>query len=138
MSTPFDLLRQRCGLSQAEAAAVLDVRLDTVKSWCSGRNPANARVLAELRVLYRRIVQAGDQLGALRHQPHWVEVGDDGVIKEVTLGAVESTAAAKRLGFPCVGAHEAALGLAIAALPDDVAVTLVPYKVGVETATAKA
>ena len=43
MTSVYDLLRQRCGLSQQEAADVHSTRLDTIKSWCSGRRLAARR-----------------------------------------------------------------------------------------------
>ncbi len=128
MITPYDLLRQRCGLSQQEAADFHKVRLDTVKSWCAGRNTAKPEVLAELRRLYQRIIHASGQLGARI----------DALKGEIALGEAMSDTMARKLGFPCIGAHAAALGLTIAALPDDVTVQLVPWKAGIATATAVA
>jgi len=61
-ATPFAVLAERCGLSQREAAEFLKVRLDTVKSWCAGRNAAKPAVLAELRGLYANIQAAADKL----------------------------------------------------------------------------
>lgn len=84
MSTPFLLLLKRCGLSQHEAADYLNVRLDTVKSWSTGRNTAKPEILAELRKLYRLICKKAEGLR----------------------------------GLPCIGAYSAALGMAIAAMPD--------------------
>jgi hypothetical protein len=133
MRTVYDLLRVRCGLSQQEAAEFHDVRLDTIKSWSAGRNEANPRVLAELRGLYQKIIHASGQLGARIDALK----GDPSSTTEVTLGTAESETAARKLGFPCMGAHAAALGLAIATLGDDVAVALVPYRQGIETANAK-
>src|SRR5271154_5899212 len=60
--TPFAVLAERCGLSQREAAEFLKVRLDTIKSWCAGRNVAKPAVLAELRALYANIQAAADEL----------------------------------------------------------------------------
>lgn len=173
MTTVYDLLRQRCGLSQVEAANMHGVSLNSLQSWCTGRRTAPPGVVAELRALYLDIRRAADELGArVAEQPK--TFADDmaseaarlrqrfihhtrpreplsleqamelsaqmeaakPVEKTVTLGTVESDAAARRLGFPAAGAHAAALGLAIAALPDDVRIELVPYRAGVETAIA--
>ena len=60
--TPFAVLAERCGLSQREAAEFLKVRIDTIKSWCAGRNVAKPTVLAELRELYAKIQAAADKL----------------------------------------------------------------------------
>ncbi|MGE0408738.1 MAG: helix-turn-helix domain-containing protein [Amphiplicatus sp.] len=42
------------GLSQSEAADFLDVRPDTLKSWCSGRRNPPEGIWAPLRALYER------------------------------------------------------------------------------------
>jgi DNA-binding transcriptional regulator YiaG len=58
MTSVYDLLRRRCGLSQQEAADFHKAALGTVKSWCSGRRNAPEGVLAELRTLYAQIERA--------------------------------------------------------------------------------
>ena len=55
MKTTFAAAIQLCGLSQQEAADFLGVRLDTVKSWSSGRNPPPAGVWAMLAQLWVQI-----------------------------------------------------------------------------------
>ncbi len=62
VTSVYDLLRQRCGLSQADAASFHDTRIDTIKSWCSDRRTAPAGVLDELRDLYADISEAGEEL----------------------------------------------------------------------------
>jgi hypothetical protein len=118
---------QRCGLSQSEAAEFHEVGLDTVKSWCAGRNPAPAAALAELRQLHLAISLAATRLAekAVKRLRGGTE-----------LGVVDDDRAALTLGFPCVGAHEAALGLALALL-GDVAVVFRPYARGLLTASVK-
>jgi hypothetical protein len=54
-------LRRHTGVA-AQPLRFLKVRLDTVKSWCAGRNVAKPAVLAELRVLYANIQAAADKL----------------------------------------------------------------------------
>lgn len=55
VTTLFSLLVQACGLSHREAAEILKVRPDTVKSWSAGRNRAPDGVLADLAALASRI-----------------------------------------------------------------------------------
>jgi hypothetical protein len=122
--TAFSALMQRCGLSQREAAEFLDVRLDTVKSWCSGRNPTRHLILAELRQLYRKVERAGRdyakfRLQLLNHQGKQVD-------RYLKIGTALDDRDAKALGFPCVGANMAAIGVAIAHLPDDIELEVVP------------
>jgi hypothetical protein len=124
--TAYKLLMQRCGLSQAEAAEFHEVGLDTVKSWCVDRNPAPAAALAELRQLH-----LGISLAATRLAEKAVKKQRGGTIE---LGTVDSNRAALALGFPCVGAHEAALGLALALL-GDIAVVFKPHARGMLTAS---
>ncbi len=101
--TPYDLLRRRCGLSQAEAAAFHGVRLDTIKSWCSGRNRPAAAVLAELRSLHARIERvAAEALAAIDGAPD---------AEQIELGFAADDHEAQALGWPCVGAQAASLGL---------------------------
>ena len=62
MSSVYNLLRESCGLSQAEAADfVHEVRLDTVKSWSSDRRPAPQFAVNQLQSLLRTIGEAGEQ-----------------------------------------------------------------------------
>lgn len=124
MTTVYELMRQRCGLSQQEAASFHGVRIDTVKSWCAGRNPANEQVLKELRALYQLIVHASGVLGARI----------DSMKGDVFVGLAQDDTQARDLGFPAAGAHHAAIGMAIAALGDGPRILLVPWRTGVETA----
>jgi len=52
----FQKSLQVCGLSQQEAAAFFDVRLDTVKGWCSGRKAVPDGVWSQLADLHRQII----------------------------------------------------------------------------------
>ena len=58
--TTFASALRLCGLSQQEAAAFFDVRLDTVKSWSANRNPVPDGVWQMLADLWRRIEDAAD------------------------------------------------------------------------------
>ncbi|HVI92336.1 MAG TPA: hypothetical protein VM659_28865 [Dongiaceae bacterium] len=113
MKTVFSLLCDRCGLSQTEAAAFLAARRDTVKSWSSGRNRAPDGVIDELRELYTRIEEAAgaasDQIEAL--------IKKDGEPEEIEIGLADDDHEARQLGLPCVGAHEALIGLIVASFP---------------------
>jgi len=106
VKTAYALLLDRCGLSQREAAAIHGVRLDTVKSWSAGRNPTPAGAVEELRALYARIERAaGEALALIEGAP------PEG---EVELGLAGDDHEAQSLGWPCVGAHAAVLGLVAA------------------------
>ncbi len=106
--TPYALLLQSCGLSQSEAAEFHGVRLDTIKSWNSGRAPARPGAIAELRALYAQIVVAAENaLGALR---------DVAGAAEIEIGYPADNDEARALGFPCVGAWRAMCGLVIVKL----------------------
>jgi len=125
---PYNLLRLRCGLSQPEAARLHNVRLDTVKSWCAGRNRPPPAVLAELRALHARIERAAaEALAAIAAAP-----GAD----EIELGYAADDHEAEGLGWPCVGAQAAMLGLVLARL--DRPVHLVPRGSTLATAAAAA
>lgn len=54
-----------CGLSQLEAADFFQVRIDTVKSWSTGRNPPPLGVWKQLASLFDQIQEAAD--GAADH-----------------------------------------------------------------------
>ncbi|MGY3689923.1 hypothetical protein ACVIGA_000003 [Bradyrhizobium sp. USDA 3240] len=120
----YDLMRQRCGLSQTEAAEFQSVRLDTVKSWCSGRRPAPARAVAELRDLYRRILEAGASY-AEQLERRGAHVGEDGSQRYLVGEPLDDQDAIAQ-GWPNKAACLAALGVAIAALPVDAVAELVP------------
>lgn len=110
MSTIFALLCRVCGLSHREAAAFLDVRLDTVKSWSSGRNSAPDRVLDDLAELAAKIDRAADEavdLIAQKSEKH-------GPPDTIDLQLSQTDEDAQERGWPCVGAHHAVLGLTIA------------------------
>lgn len=116
MKTAFALLCDRCGLSQTEAAGFLDARLDTVKSWSSGRKGQSRTpdgVLDELRDLYAKIEEAAsnasDKIEAL--------IDANGEPEELEIGLATDDHEARQLGLPCVGAHEALVGLVIAGFP---------------------
>lgn len=67
--TTFRAALSICGLSQQEAADYIDVRLDTVKSWSSGRGNPPEGVWRTLADLYRRIEDAADFASAQLDPP---------------------------------------------------------------------
>jgi len=113
VTSVYDLLRQRCGLSQADAADFHDTRIDTIKSWCSDRRTAPAGVLDELRDLYADISEAGDELAdVVKLMP---QRDANGVFFQI--GAPLDSRDAIACGFPCEGSCLAAVALAVASLP---------------------
>lgn len=109
MTTTFALLCERCGLSQREAADYLDMRYDTVAKYCQGTRTPPAGALTELRTLYAKIERAAaealDQINRI--------IAETGAEPEIIeLGLSRTDAEARKLGWPCIGAHAAALGLA--------------------------
>jgi hypothetical protein len=113
VTSVYDLLRQRCGLSQADAANFHETRIDTIKSWCSDRRTAPVGVLEELRDLYTDITEAGNELAdVVRLMPRRDVNG-----MAFQIGAPLDNADAIACGFPCEGSCLAAVALAITALP---------------------
>lgn len=101
----FSLLAGRCGLSHREAADFLNARIDTVKSWASGRNRAPDGVIAELRGLYRRIERAAAEVLALAAEQRPAEL---------TLFLARSDDEARERGWPCRAAQAASLAIVAA------------------------
>jgi hypothetical protein len=117
MTSVYNLLREACGISQAEAAEhVHETRLDTVKSWSSDRRPAPQWAINQLQSLSRRIRRAGDiyakHLKALRP-----------LAPSITIPVPRDEDARKR-GFPSTAAMMQAIAIAVSLLPDDVEVDL--------------
>lgn len=110
MATTFSLLSQICGLSHREAAQLLNVRLDTVKSWSTGRNRVPDAVLAELAELAARIEAAAAQTLKQIEET----AAEHGLPDEVELGIASDDAEAGYIGWPCVGAQATCLGLVLA------------------------
>ncbi len=113
VTSVYDLLRQRCGLSQADAASFHDTRIDTIKSWCSDRRTAPVGVLDELRDLYTDISEAGEELADIvKLMP---QRDANGIFFQV--GTPLDNKDAIACGFPCEGSCLAAVAIAIASLP---------------------
>lgn len=62
MKTLYSACLARLGLSQSEAAALHGVRIDTVKSWSSGRNPVPQGVWDDLRSVEAQIAERADMM----------------------------------------------------------------------------
>lgn len=128
--TPFGLLAGLAGLSHREAADLCGVRLDTTKSWASGRNRAPPGTIDVLRALIARqeraAAEAVAQIGAL--------AASHGSPDEIEIGYPADDHEAQSLGWPCVGAWQAMAARVIAAAP--VRIVLVPR--GSTPATAAA
>lgn len=130
--TTFALLTQRCGLSISEAAEFLDVPLNTIKSWSSGRRATPQGVIDELRALYRLIedsaakalIEIGDLLAEAGEPP-----------AEFEIGVAETDGDAKSLGLPCAAAHRTMAGLVAARL--SLPVRIVPRGSTLATKAAK-
>jgi hypothetical protein len=71
MKTLYAACLARLGLSREEAARFHDVRLDTVKSWCAGRNRVPNGAWDELRAYEAAIV---DRSEAIREA--WEDAGE--------------------------------------------------------------
>jgi len=108
----YALLRDRCGLSLREAAEFHGTSENSVMSWSAGRRNPPAGIIAELRALYAQIETAAADLVTLAR-----EAGPE---VEIELGLAADDAEARSIGWPCVGAHAAALGLAAARLDNQV------------------
>lgn len=126
MGSAFRLLRLRCGLSQKEAATLLRVSESSIHNWDQGRRTAPPGVIDDLRRLYLQIESAAQQTLIL------IDSGAEGT--EIEIGLAADDYEAQRLGLPCVGAHEALIGLVIAL--SDRAIKIVPR--GTTSATAGA
>jgi len=100
MTTPFALLVSLAGLSHREASEFLCVRLDTVRSWSSGRNNCPVGALTDLCKLIlkqeRSALEALVQIEALESA--------HGAPDVIQLGEPVDDDDAQALGWPCVGA----------------------------------
>jgi hypothetical protein len=111
MTTVYNLLREACGVSQAEAAEfVHKTRLDSVKSWCSDRRTAPQGVINDLQKLAREIQNAGTDYAAL------LKTTSKGDVYVIGLPSDEQDA--RLCGFPSIGAQMRAIAVAISHLPE--------------------
>jgi len=119
MTSVYNLLRESCGISQAEAAdRVHETRLDTVKSWSSDRRPAPGWAINQLQSLSRRIRRAGEAYAEL------IKNASKGNV--FVIGLAYDDDDARACGFPSTAAQLQATAIAISLLPDDAEIRLVP------------
>jgi hypothetical protein len=118
MTSVYNLLREACGISQAEAAELHGTRLDTVKSWSSDRRPAPGWAINHLQSLHRRVHAAGINYAETMKR----QSGGGNVF---TLRLARSDDDARWSGFPSLGAQKLALAIAISQLPDDAEIMIV-------------
>ncbi|SMF82006.1 hypothetical protein SAMN06265365_14211 [Tistlia consotensis] len=107
---------QACGLSQREAAEYLAVRLDTLKSWSAGRKPTRPGILSELRALAGRQEAAAESCLLA-----WER---DGRPAELCYALAGDDEAARRMGWPCVGAQRAVARRLWERLPQGIALRI--------------
>lgn len=117
MTNVYNLLREACGLSQAEAAAFHETRLDSVKSWCSDRRTAPQGVINDLQKLARQIQASGIAFAEL------LKGSSGGDVYVIGLPSDEQDA--RVCGFPSIGAQMRAVAVAISLLPDRSAIRIV-------------
>lgn len=118
MTNVYNLLREACGVSQAEAAEfVHETRLDSVKSWCSDRRTAPQGVINDLQRLARQIRKAGTDYAELLKT---ISKGDVYII-----GLPSDEQDARACGFPSMSAQMRAIAVAISLLPDDSEIRMV-------------
>jgi hypothetical protein len=111
MTNTYNILREACGISQAEAAEfVHGTRLDSVKSWSSDRRTAPQGVINDLQKLTREIQNAGFNYAGLLKE---ISKGDVYII-----GLPSDERDARSCGFPSIGAQMRAIAVAIAHLPE--------------------
>ncbi len=92
MKTLYAACLSRLGLSQSEATALHGVRLDTVKSWSSGRNPVPQGAWDQLRDLEARV---GDGSNAILRA--WNEAGCPPI--EINCAETDSSSLMATAGF---------------------------------------
>lgn len=109
--TLFASILAGLGLSQSEAAAFLECRPDTVKSWGAGRNPVPDGVWEQLHALFDR-----QEIAATQIYEAWREGGEPDEI-EIAL---------RPEGWPSEGAFLAVTRRAWEMIGPDVAILLLP------------
>ena len=99
--TLFKLLLQSSGLSLREAAELLNSRIDTIKSWSSGRNNAPDGVLYEMSEIIDNLEdQAFNVYNHIKNHPS---------AERYEIGYCADDEEARSLGFKCKSLHDAAL-----------------------------
>ena len=94
------------GFTQKGAADFHSVRLDTVKSWCGGRNTAPVGVISELADLIKRMSRAIEEAKAqidVMQEKH-------GSPQTIELGYCADDHEAQSLGWPSATVHHRVIG----------------------------
>lgn len=121
MTTPFSLLLQLSGISHRDAADFLAVRLDTVKSWSSGRNKCPDGAITDMRRLIagqeRTAAEALAQIAQLQT--------DHGSPDAIEFGEPLDDDDAQSIGWPCVGAWRGMAARVVANAPPEVQIRIV-------------
>lgn len=99
----FGSLEEMCGLTHEECAAYLEVRLDSVKSWSSGRRSVPAGVEEKLIQLWQRIEDEASRI-VDGIEAQLIELAPRGLPESVEFGIPTSREEANELGWPSVGA----------------------------------
>lgn len=119
--TLFKLLLQSTGLSTREAACFLNVSLDTVKSWNSGRNNCPDGALNEMSELIDRQNGAADAvLDVIEGQ-----IGRRGDPEGIVIGYCADDDEAQELGWPFKSCHDAVIRRVIESLDEGLRETVV-------------
>jgi len=139
--TPFSALLMASGLSQREAADLLGVREDSVKSWCNlrggrARAQAPAGVVRQMAALVARQQQAAREMAALLTE--FNAGSGTQQLRRVELGLATDDAEAASLGWPTVRCQLTMLGHVLAQLDPEVAARVVIVPRGTTAATAAA
>jgi hypothetical protein len=91
-----------CGLTHEECAAYLEVRLDSVKSWSSGRRSVPPGVGEKMIKLWREMEEEASKIvDGIEAQLE--ELADQGSPEMVEFGIPAAREEAKELGWPAVG-----------------------------------
>ena len=133
MTTPFSLLLQISGLSHREAADFLAVRLDTVKSWSSGRNRCPDGAIKDMRGLIAGQRQAANE--ALAQIDELIRQHD--APDAIELGEPVDDDDAQTIGWPCVGAWQGMAARVVAGAPAGAVFAIVPRGSTPATSAAK-
>lgn len=123
MPNQYEVLRRACGLSQEQAANFHATRLDTIKSWSSGRRAAPESAARELQWLLHDIDVAATDLAENIRKTAPVII-DDGP-EAWRIGTPRDDSDAIDCGWPAAGACLVAVALAVSRLPGDWRITLV-------------
>ena len=101
------------------------------RTWSTDKNATPKSVIDEMRALYASIEHAADDaVAAIRSR-----IKEHGQPRRLEWGVAADEHEAQQLGLPCVGAHQALIGLITARL--DLPVTIVPRGSTVATASAE-